>query len=174
MPLLYYDVAVSADGFIAGPDQDVAKFSVTGPVVDAYLARLGTYGVAIMGGATYAFGYRHGLVPGANPYPGMRSYVFSGTLELPEDAAVDVVRTSAVAAVAALKDHGKPIYLCGGGRLAASLLQAGLIDRLRLKRAPVFLGDGTPLFAKGIAPDVTHLMTERFDDGYVYQEYAVP
>ena len=50
--------------------------------------------------------------------------------------------------VAALKEQtGKDIYLMGGARTAASLIDAGLVDELRLVVYPLIAGDGKPLFA---------------------------
>jgi len=50
--------------------------------------------------------------------------------------------------VAALKEQpGKDIYLIGGARTAASLIDAGLVDELRLIVYPLIAGDGKPLFA---------------------------
>jgi hypothetical protein len=111
-----YDVNVSIDGFIAGSGGDISMFPSEGPMIDAYLDRLAEYRVAIMGRATYEFGYRFGLKPGANPYPHMRTIVFSRTLDLPSGAEIEVVRQDSVQSVARLREGDEgPIYLCGGG-----------------------------------------------------------
>jgi dihydrofolate reductase len=50
--------------------------------------------------------------------------------------------------VAALKQQpGKDIYLVGGARTTASLIEAGLVDELRLIIYPLMAGKGKPLFA---------------------------
>jgi len=50
--------------------------------------------------------------------------------------------------VAALKERpGKDIYLVGGARTTASLIDAGLVDELRLIVYPLIVGEGRPLFA---------------------------
>jgi dihydrofolate reductase len=50
--------------------------------------------------------------------------------------------------IAALKQQGgKDIYLIGGARTAASLIDAGLVDELRLLVYPLIAGPGKPLFA---------------------------
>jgi dihydrofolate reductase len=172
---IVYDVAVSIDGYIAGPSQDISKFAPDGQVVDDYRERLSAYRVAIMGAATYAFGYRFGLVPGQNPYPHMRTFVFSKSLDLPEDADITRVDGAVDDNLRRIRNDAEgPIYLVGGGRFASALLRLGEIDRLRLKRAPILLGGGTPLFEPGVAPAVLHCCHEtHYPDGYLYQEFAV-
>ncbi|MEP7299363.1 MAG: dihydrofolate reductase family protein [Burkholderiales bacterium] len=50
--------------------------------------------------------------------------------------------------VAALKQQpGKDIYLIGGGQIASSLIEAGLVDELRLIVYPLLAGAGKALFA---------------------------
>lgn len=50
--------------------------------------------------------------------------------------------------VAALKEQpGKDIYLVGGARTTASLIDAGLVDELRLIADPLIAGEGKALFA---------------------------
>ncbi|RWP47327.1 dihydrofolate reductase family protein [Mesorhizobium sp.] len=50
--------------------------------------------------------------------------------------------------IAALKQQpGKDIYLMGGARMTASLIDAGLVDELRLIVYPLLAGDGKALFA---------------------------
>lgn len=173
MQQIIYDVAVSADGFIAGPSADVSKFPHSGAVVDDYIARLGTYACALMGRATYEFGYDFGLAPGANPYPHMQSVVISSGIDLPAETAVEVVRTNALERIDELRQTARgAIYLCGGGVLAGRLLSLGRIDVLRLKRAAIFLGSGTRLFGPytgGI--DAKLVSSKLYDDGVIFQEF---
>ena len=50
--------------------------------------------------------------------------------------------------IAALKQQpGKDIYLMGGARITASLIDAGLVDELRLIVYPLIAGEGKGLFA---------------------------
>lgn len=50
--------------------------------------------------------------------------------------------------IAALKHQpGKDIYLVGGARTTASLIDAGLVDELRLIAYPLIAGEGKALFA---------------------------
>jgi dihydrofolate reductase len=51
--------------------------------------------------------------------------------------------------IAALKQQpGKDFYLIGGARTATSLIDAGLVDELRLIVYPLIAGEGKSLFAK--------------------------
>lgn len=147
---LIYDVSVSIDGYISGPDNDISQFPHSGPMVEDYLRRRDESQINIMGRATYEFGYAFGMSPGDNPYPHMHTHVLSETITLPQESNVTQVHTDAVDFVRQLKrDASTPIYLCGGGALAGSLARAGLIDRLILKRIPIILGGGTRLFGDG-------------------------
>lgn len=175
MQPIIYDVAVSLDGYIAGPGGDITRFAHQGPVVDDYFARMAGYAAAIMGRNTYEFGYRFGLKPGDNPYEHMRTIVCSTSLQLPEGSAVAIEKSLDRDKVQMLKQTAAgPIYLCGGGAFAGELLLQGEIDFLRLKRAPVLLGAGTHLF-NGVSrpPELVALETQTYDNGYLFQEFEV-
>jgi dihydrofolate reductase len=73
-------------------------------------------------------------------------YVVSNTLESAQWPQTRFVRNAGE--IAALKQQaGKDIYLMGGARLTASLIDAGLVDELRLIVYPVISGGGKALFA---------------------------
>lgn len=175
MQPIIYDVAVSIDGFIAGPSGDISKFAHEGPVVDDYLKRMECYGTAIMGRNTYEFGYAFGMQPGDNPYKHMETYVFSAQIELPEKREVSVVRGDVAAKLAELRAGAdRPIYLCGGGSFAASLIALGQVDKLILKRAPVLLGGGVRLFGADVQDIALRYTGGRtYGQGYLLQEYDV-
>lgn len=175
MSAIIYDVAVSMDGFISGAGGDVSQFPFEGPQVDAYTARLGTYQTTILGRSTYEFGYAYGLKPGARAYPHMEHFIFSKSLKLPEDADVTVVRSNWLDQIDKLRDQAKgDIYLCGGGTFAGFLLENDRIDMVRLKRAPIICGSGTPLFGGKAGPKTVELTDEAtFENGAIYQEYRI-
>jgi len=73
-------------------------------------------------------------------------YVLSSTLSSALWPNTSFVRT--LDDVAALKRQpGKDIYLIGGARITASLIDAGLVDELRLIVYPLVAGEGKALFA---------------------------
>jgi dihydrofolate reductase len=73
-------------------------------------------------------------------------YVLSSTLDAALWPKTSFIR--GVEEVAALKQlPGKDIYLVGGARTTASLIDAGLVDELRLIVHPLIVGEGKPLFS---------------------------
>ena len=120
MQSIIYDVAVSIDDFICGTGGDISRFAQEGPVVSDYSTRLVGYATAIMGRATYEFGYRFSMEPGQNPYPHMKTIVFSKSLDLPDSSDVDLQVACDLSSIEAIQSRSPgPIYLCGGGTLPA-------------------------------------------------------
>lgn len=73
-------------------------------------------------------------------------YVLSSTSTSTHWPKASFIRS--VAEVADLKRRpGKDIYLVGGARTLASLIDAGLVDELRLHVHPLIVGEGKSLFA---------------------------
>jgi dihydrofolate reductase len=185
MRKLTYLVAMSLDGFIAAPDGSFGSFLFEGDHMTALFEEypdtlpaqgreaLGLSAVpnrhfdtVLMGRGTYE-------VPGGlpSPYPHLRQYVVSSTLNgTPAD--VEVVSGDVSARVRALKaEDGLGIWLCGGGRLAASLLPE--IDELILKVHPIVLGRGIPLFdGEFPATQFAKASTRTFTTGVIFVTYA--
>lgn len=170
---IIYDVAVSLDGFISGASGDISKFAHEGPVVEDYTKRLSVYKTAIMGRKTYEFGYEFGLKPGQNPYPHMKTFVFSDTVQVPEGAEISVQKRPSPDTIRELaREATGPVYLCGGGDFAGWMLDHGLIDRLALKRAPCVFGRGTTLFGANTHPmSMSRIRTKTYDNGYLLEEF---
>jgi dihydrofolate reductase len=77
--------------------------------------------------------------------------------------------------VCALKERpGKDIYLMGGGRAAALLIEAGLVDELRLIVHPLIVGPGMALFAAAThGRDLELRKVEPLSHGKVSLVYAI-
>lgn len=77
--------------------------------------------------------------------------------------------------VAALKQQpGKDIYLMGGARTTASLMDAGLVDELRLITYPLVAGKGAALFASTTRRQSLVLReVKQLDGGLVSSTYGV-
>ena len=122
-----------------------------------------------MGRGTFEPAIQAGL---ADPYSHLDTYVYSSTLDPAECPDVTVVASDPVTHMRELKGaDGAGIWLCGGGRLAASLI--GEIDRLVLKLNPVTIGNGRPLLDGEFSPQAWQLESTRtFDLGVVLLEYS--
>jgi dihydrofolate reductase len=172
MRKLKYHVATTADGFIARADGSFDCFPMEGEHVADYLDSLKSYGTVLMGRRTYEVGLRAGVT---DPYPYLKSYVFSRTMRDSPNERVEVVAEDAVAAVRKLKDEpGKDIYLCGGAELATELFKEDLIDEVILKVNPLLLGSGIPLMSDiGRHVDLELLDSKVYDSGVVLLSYRV-
>jgi dihydrofolate reductase len=163
--------ANSLDNFFARPDGGVDWLLWCDEAAEVMQDYWKTIDTVVMGRKTYEVARRQGQTGG---YPGMATYVFSRTLPLNERG-VTVVREDAAAFVKGLKaQDGKDICVMGGGELARSLFEAGVIDRVGLNIHPVLLGAGVPVFhtmTREIALELEECRT--FKNGCICATYRV-
>ena len=168
-----YGVAVSLDGFIAGPKGDY-DWIVMDPAID-FAAMYKEFDTAVMGRKTYevitAMGGGHGAVTGMD-----ETVVFSRTLRPATHPGVRITREDPRKVVTALKAKpGKDIWLFGGGILFRYLLKAGLVDSVEVAVIPVLLGDGIPLLPPGGRTKLVLADLKRLPaSGIVALSYAIP
>lgn len=110
-----------------------------------------------------------------NPYPGIKSYVFSRTLKQRKNSVVEIVSADAAAFVRKLKSEaGKDICVMGGGDFAKTLFEADLIDEIGFNIHPVLLGSGIPVFHEMKRQiDLELLDCKPFKNGCVLVTYRV-
>ena len=172
MRKLKYHVASTADGFIAREDGSFDCFTAEGDHVTDYLESLKSYGAVLMGRKTYEVGLKMGIT---DPYPHLKTYVFSRTLKKSPDERVEIVAENLPDVVRKLKEEaGKDIYLCGGAELAGELFTQGLIDEVILKLNPLLLGSGIPLLPDiGRQINLQLIDTKVYDSGVLLLSYCV-
>ena len=104
---------------------------------------------------------------------GIPHYVLSRTLTTAAWPNTRFLRT--MDDIAALKQQrGKDIYLVGGARTTSTLIDAGLVDELRLIVYPLVAGRGTSLFAANERRRRLDLRkVEPFHDGRVRLTYRI-
>jgi dihydrofolate reductase len=139
-----YGGANSLDNFIARTDHSVDWLlwsDEAGEYMQRYWATIDT---VVMGRTTFEVAQRS--AKGGEAYPGVATFVCSRTLEEGSAPGATVVR-EAVPFLRDLKQQpGKDVCIMGGGKLAQSLFEAGLIDEIGFNIHPVLLGSGVPLF----------------------------
>ncbi len=111
---------------------------------------------------------------GANPFQGIKSYVFSNTL-VKTDHSFELISGNVIQEVSKLKaSKGKDIWLFGGASLTSSLMNDHLVDELWLSVHPILLGAGKPLFS-GIQGRVkTKLINSKtYETGLVSLRYGI-
>jgi dihydrofolate reductase len=187
--VVYY-VASSLDGFIAHEDGSFGGFPwderygadlfATFPETFPAHARPDReaptdnqwFDAVLMGRKTYEVGLTEGIT---SPYPTLRQYVFSRTMERSPDENVVLVSEDPGDAVRALtREPGKAIWLCGGAELAATLFTAGLVDRLIVKLNPVVFGSGIPLFRGRVEQAPLELTDSKvYPSGHAVLHYVV-
>lgn len=119
MRALKYYVACTVDGFIAHADGSFDGFLPEGEHVADFLGSYKWFDTVLMGRKTYEVGLRDGKT---NPYPMLRSYVFSRAMKASPDPNVTLISQNAAEVVRGLRrESGKDIWLCGGADLAATL-----------------------------------------------------
>lgn len=147
---LRYQVAMTLDGFIAGPNGE-HDWIVMDPSID-FAALYEEFDTAVMGRKTYEVG----AAAGGGSYPGLDVIVFSRTLKPSARNGVRIVNDDPARVVAELKTQpGRDIWLYGGGQLFRSLLDAGLVDTVEVAVMPVLLAAGVPLLPPGSATKLT-------------------
>jgi dihydrofolate reductase len=136
-----YGVAMSLDGYIAGPNGE-ADWIVVDPDID-FGEAFSQFDTLLIGRKTFEAMSKMG--GGGGSMPGVKSFVISRTLKEADHPDVTVARDAAALVRDLKAKPGKDIWLFGGGELFRSLLDAGLVDGVDVGVIPVLLGGGIPL-----------------------------
>ena len=145
MRRIVYSVAMSLDGYIAGPNGEadwIVMDPDLGPAFDEFYSRFDTM---LIGRKTWEAMGAHGG-GGGGPFKDWSILVFSRTLTSIPKKGATLVTGDAKQELTRLKQApGKDMWLFGGGELFRSLLDLGLVDSVAVGVIPVLLGGGIPL-----------------------------
>lgn len=168
-------IAASIDGYIATPDGGVEWLEeISNPTQTdhGYNTFLDSIDTILMGGRTYheiiGFGVEW-------PYKSKVTYVVSRrNSNVTPNEDVHFITEDIISKISELKNEsGKDIWLVGGGELTTILLNANLIDEMRLCIAPIILGQGIPLFPNKPKESLWTLTnTKAYDTGIVLSTYT--
>ena len=177
--MLVYSVIASLDGHTVDadgridwstPDEEVLAF------INDLERGIGTY---LYGRRMYETMLYWETVPLEGQSPVVRDYtgiwrsadkiIYSTTLQSASSARTRIEPRFDPEAVRALKQRGD--ISIGGPDLAASAIQAGLVDEYELFVTPVVVGGGNSVFPDGIRANLDLVDQRRFDSGVVYLRY---
>ncbi|AZN99650.1 dihydrofolate reductase [Mesorhizobium sp. M9A.F.Ca.ET.002.03.1.2] len=182
MARIVYAMLTSLDGYIAGPDGDIAL-----PVPEEELHRhfndmMRQTSIALCGRRIYE-AMRFWDSPDretsaseverdfAHAWRDTPKIVFSTTLrEVGPNARL--VQGDVENVVRSLKSEADGQITVAGADLAAHLARSGLIDEYRLYMHPVVLGGGKPYFQSGLSLRLRPLGTESLTQGVTLLRYA--
>lgn len=167
-------IAASLDGRIAEPDgglEWLTEFPNPEKTDYGYKDLLASVDTVIMGGNTYRELLNMDVIW---PYKQQKSYVVTrGWTEKATDENVQFITEDVIKTISALRnEHGKDIWLVGGGELTAMLLAVDLVDEIQICYIPVILGKGIPLFPeqpKGSQWKLTN--SKSYKSGVLLVEY---
>jgi dihydrofolate reductase len=172
--------ANSLDNYIARPDGSYDWIMFGEEAMELMKGMWSRFDTMIMGRKTYEVATggaskRKKKKPAKNPYGNIRTFVFSRTSAPGVRDGVEFLSEDPGKFVRGLKKQkGKDIMVMGGGDLARSLFEAGVIDEIGFNIHPVLLGEGIPLFYKMKRQIDLELIEARpFKNGCVYVLYKV-
>jgi dihydrofolate reductase len=172
MRRIRYRVAMSLDGYIAGPQGEI-DWIVADPEID-FGAIMKEFDTILVGRRTFD----QMVQARRTTMPGMRTVVFSRELRQADHPEVTVVNQGQNEMLDSLRSQpGKDIWLFGGSTLFRGLLEAGMVDGVEVSIMPVVLGGGVPLTRadqQGLGPrGRLELKAQRiYKTGIVSLEYA--
>lgn len=147
MRKLFQSVLISLDGVVADPGSWAMPYFTEESGEEA-LSQLQRSDAMLMGRTTYAdlsARWHSESGPFADRLRAIPKLVFSSTLREPSWANTTVVGGDPAAEVARLKEAGGgDLTIYGYGRLARTLLEAGLVDEMMLSIHPLVLGGSAP------------------------------
>lgn len=150
MSAMFWQLIVSADGFIAGPNGEFDWHIVDEDFTRYVAGMLGGTGAILLGRATYdglSQYWPSATEPEAGRMNELRKVVVSRSLKSPAWHNTTVADGRDLAGTVAELKASAPgrVALFGSPSLAAQCLELGLLDEVHLMICPVLLGAGTPV-----------------------------
>ena len=159
-------IATSLDGYIAGPDGEIDWLFTDQDY--GYRPFIACVDTVVMGRKTYDIC----LTFGDYPYPDMPNYVWSRTRHGRDNHATFVSGDIAELLRGLKRQAGKTIWLVGGSALVGEAVTHDLLDEVIVSVHPLLLGDGVPLFPRGLPKTQFQLITaDTFNTGLVQLTY---
>jgi dihydrofolate reductase len=154
MGTMYAFLMASVDGYYVGPNQEFDWPLVDEEFNEFAIQQLDRTGTLVFGRTTYEMMAGYWPTPAAmqddpevtsrmNEHP---KVVVSGTLEGADWANTRLLREDVTEELSRLKQQPQEVGIFGSSALTVSLMEAELVDELRIIVTPVVLGAGLSLF----------------------------
>jgi dihydrofolate reductase len=180
--MLIYSMSTSVDGFITDREGGFGWTAPSDELFGFHLAQVRELGGYLLGRRLYetmlvwetdsSLRDNEARAAFADVWCAIPKIVFSRTLDSVQGNARLAEASVAEEAAAALNATDKDVSI-GGAGLAASAIQLGLVDELRMFRYPVVIGGGTPFLppvTEGVPLDL--IETRTFGSRVIYERYA--
>lgn len=178
---LYIANMISADGYFEGQGQDLSWHNVDAEYTDYSIDMLESVDRLLFGRKTWEMMAAYWSTEQAQKNDpqvaglmnSLPKYLCSRTLKKAEWQNSHIVREPVLDTIRSWKkEEGRDIAVFGSSELCKSLLQAGLVDELRLIVTPVLLGQGHSLF-EGLAAStrLTLMGLQSFASGNILIRY---
>jgi dihydrofolate reductase len=180
--VVIYSMSVSVDGFIADREGGFGWTAPSDELFRFHLAQVGELGAYLCGRRLYetmlvwetdpALRENEPGAAFADVWCALPKVVFSRTLDSVQGNA-RLAEASVAEEVAAALDATDKAVSIGGAGLAATAVELGLVDELRIFRYPIVVGGGTPYL-----PPVTEavpldlLETRTFGSRVIFERYG--
>jgi dihydrofolate reductase len=183
MRKVFLFMMVTADGYFEGPEHDISWHNVDEEFSEFAVHQLDEADTLVFGRRTYELmaGFwptKQAMQADTETAKRMINYhkaVFSHTLQSADWQNTELFHDDPGNVIQRLKEQpGKSIAVLGSSNLCVSLLNAEILDEIRLMINPIVLGSGTPLFA-GLKKrqHLNHESTRTFTSGNVLLTYDV-
>lgn len=175
MRKLFWQMMVSLDGFMEGPNRELDWHVVDDEFQRYGVEMLRSIDAMLLGRTTYqlfADYWPSATEPGAEEMNAIEKVVFSTTLKDVEWTHSRLVSNNAADEITRLKQQdGKDLAIFGSSTLVSSL-PVGLIDEYRIFVCPIVLGAGAPMLPhRGPRLALNLMSIKQFGSGVVFLTY---
>lgn len=185
MRKLIYLMNTSLDGYVEDANGSLDGMTTNDELHQFFNDQERDFEVSLYGRRLYQTMYPHWSTAEQNPdtpavqkeyariWNAIPRIVFSRTLDQ-VDAKSTLMRDGLLEQITTLKSQPGKWMSIGGPTLAASAIEAGLVDEFRMVIHPVIVGGGKPYFPNLKAPtNLTLLETRHFSSGQMYLRYGL-
>jgi dihydrofolate reductase len=152
-------IAASLDGYVADRNGGIDWLRPFEDVDYGYDRFICEIEAVVIGRATYD------QIPSLGmgwPYPGKRGFVVTSRPLAQSYQGVQAWALGVDGLISHLREQSRgDVWVVGGAKLQWAFIEAGALERLDLFLIPVLLGDGVPLFPKGISPSKPRSIVRR-------------